>query len=105
MAVGTLKIHLQPGASRNEVLGFSEDVLRIRVTAPPEGGKANDAMIALVAGSLGVPKSRIELFKGRTSRNKWIAIEGMTHDELCQRLGVAKPGNRGPGEAGARVEL
>lgn len=105
MSVCTLKIHVQPRASKNEVLGLSEDVLRIRVTAPPEAGRANEAMITLIAESLGVPKSRIKLFKGRASRNKSIVIEGLTQDGLCQRLGVAKPGNGVPREARIKNEL
>ena len=105
MAVCTLKIHLQPRASRNEVLGFNEDVLRIRVTAPPEGGKANEAMLTLIAERLGVAKSRIELLKGRASRKKLIAIERVTHHDLCQRLGVAEPENHVLREDGAKNEL
>ncbi len=105
MSVCTLKIHVQPRASKNEVLGLSEDVLRIRVTAPPKAGRANEAMITLIAESLGVPKSRIKLFKGRASRNKSIVIEGLTQDGLCQRLGVAKPGNGVPREARIKNEL
>jgi uncharacterized protein (TIGR00251 family) len=82
-----VRVRLQPKASRSEVLGFYGDVLRVRVTAPPERGKANQALIDLLASALGLPKSRIRVLRGHTSRDKLIAVESVSQDDLRRRLG------------------
>ncbi len=72
-----LRVKVQPGARRNEVLGFQGEVLRLRVTAPPERGRANEAVIEMLAEVLGLPKSRLAVVTGAASRNKVIAVEGL----------------------------
>lgn len=63
-----------------------DGVLRVRVTAPPADGAANEAVIKLLAKHLKVPPSALELVRGSTSRNKVIEIAELTDNELKQRL-------------------
>ena len=58
----TLTLHIQPGAKRSEVAGLHGDALKIRLAAPPVDGKANAALLAFVAATLGLPRSAVELF-------------------------------------------
>ena len=76
----------QPGARREGVLGMRGEALRIAVTAPPEKGKANEAIRAVLAEALGCRLSQVALISGATSRQKRFRIEGFSHDELRQRL-------------------
>lgn len=77
---------MHPNAARNELAGFSEGVLRVRVAAPPVKGKANKELIAFLAQKLGLNKGDLTILKGHTSRNKVISIVGLTREELNQRL-------------------
>ena len=83
-----LKVRVQPRASRSQVLGYDGQTVRVRVTAPPEDGKANDAVVALLAEALGVPRSRVRILRGHAARNKLVSVEGLTPDEAAQRLGM-----------------
>jgi uncharacterized protein (TIGR00251 family) len=65
-----LDVKATPKASRDEIKGWRDDALLVRVTVAPENGKANDAIIALLAKSARVPKSAFELVSGETNRNK-----------------------------------
>ena len=66
----TIKVRVQPKSSRNQVDGFQDGALRVRVTAAPTEGQANAAVIALLAKTLGVSKSRLEIIRGYSSRDK-----------------------------------
>jgi uncharacterized protein (TIGR00251 family) len=83
-----LNLKVTPGASRSEIAGFSNGVLQVRVAAPPVEGKANRELMAFLSRALGVGKSSISIVKGHTSRNKVIAIEGLSHEEIIRRLMV-----------------
>ena len=72
-----LDIRVQSRASRNAVEVDGERIT-VRVTAAPEGGKANDAVVALLAKRLRVPKRSIRIVRGQRSRNKRISIEGIS---------------------------
>ncbi len=76
----------QPGARRSAILGERAGSLRVAVTAPPEKGKANAAIAALLAEGLGLRSSRIAFISGETSRLKRFLIEGLTTDELRRKL-------------------
>ena len=87
MATGArIKIRVQPRASRNTISGVRAGILRVRVTAPPVDGLANAAAIVLLAEALDMPKSAIRLVKGTSSREKTLAVESMSQEEVNQRL-------------------
>ena len=82
----TIKVKVQPKSSGDRVVGFRDDVLRVRVTAPPERGKANQALVNLLSATLKVPKSTVRIIKGHTSRDKWIVVDDLSLDDLHRRL-------------------
>jgi uncharacterized protein len=81
-----LRVHVQPRASRSEVVGLHGDALKIRLAAPPVDGAANEELIAFLAKQLKVPKSRIELVAGAASRAKTVAIAGISAEDAARRL-------------------
>jgi len=82
-----LRVRLTPRAGRSQIDGWDGDLLRVRVAAPPVEGKANDALLRLLAEALGVPPSRLRLVRGRTSREKVVAVEGVSGEDVRARLG------------------
>ena len=80
----TLRVRVQPKASRNQIDGYQADTLRLRVTAPPEDGKANAAVVALLADTLGIAKSKIQIARGHSSRDKVIEVK----DEIAEQMEV-----------------
>jgi uncharacterized protein (TIGR00251 family) len=86
-----LPVHAQPGARRNAILGERAGALRVAVTAPPEKGKANAAIGALLAESLGCRASQVALISGETSRQKRFLVMGLTAEELHGRIAAALP--------------
>ena len=81
-----LRLRVSPGASRSEVVGRHGDAWKVRVAAPAESGKANDAVVALLAGALDVPRARIEIVSGHGSRDKTVAVAGLTENDVDERL-------------------
>jgi uncharacterized protein (TIGR00251 family) len=73
-----LHVRVQPKARANTVKGWRGEALGVSVTAAPEGGKANRAVIALLAGALAVPASSITLVRGAASRDKWFRLPAGT---------------------------
>jgi uncharacterized protein (TIGR00251 family) len=71
-----VQVRVQPRASKNEIQGVEHGQLRVRTTAAPTDGKANKAVIRLLANYLGVPQSRITLTRGLTHRNKQVSVAG-----------------------------
>jgi len=71
-----VEIRLQPRGARDAVVGERDGAVLIRISAPPVDGKANAALIAFVAKTIGVPKIAITIIRGETSRNKVIRVEG-----------------------------
>ncbi|OGQ49140.1 MAG: YggU family protein [Deltaproteobacteria bacterium RIFCSPLOWO2_02_FULL_47_10] len=69
-----IKIYIQPGASKNEIVGKHGDAIKIRLTAPPIEGRANEALVDFLAKEYKVPKSKIEIIKGHFSRQKLVKI-------------------------------
>ena len=82
----TIRVRVQPKASSNQILGFREDVLRLRVTAPPEDGKANAAVVRLLAQTLGISRSDLEVVRGHSSRDKFIRVTSLSAPEVRRRL-------------------
>jgi len=81
-----LEIQVQPRSSRNQIVGEQEGRLKIKLTAPPVEGEANQALINFLAGILDLPKRNISLLRGESSRHKLIAIIGLSSDELIEKL-------------------
>jgi uncharacterized protein (TIGR00251 family) len=80
----TLTLHIQPGAKKTEFAGLHGDALKIRLAAPPVDGKANETLIGFVAGSLGLPKSAVNLKNGLTSRRKVLEVVGTTAEAVVR---------------------
>ena len=89
-----LNIRLQPGSSKNTITGHTDGVLHIKITTRPEKGKANESLIKYLSNLLGIPKSRIEIQKGTTSRNKILLIDGLSTEEISSILCSQIKGNR-----------
>ena len=81
-----LRLRVSPGASRSEVVGRHGDGWKVRVAAPPENGKANDAVVELLASALGVSRTSIEIVGGRGSRDKTVVVDGLSADAVEERL-------------------
>jgi uncharacterized protein (TIGR00251 family) len=81
-----LAIRLQPRARRDEVVGERAGAVVIRLTAPPVDGKANAALCAFVARAAGVPRSRVSVVRGQTSRDKVVRVEGVEESFLRAAL-------------------
>jgi uncharacterized protein (TIGR00251 family) len=83
-----LTIKLQPKASSNEICGAQGNELRVKVTAPPVDGAANEALIRLLADELDCPRHQIQLLRGQTSRHKTIKVQGIKEDEVLRKLNL-----------------
>lgn len=81
-----LRLRVYPNAGRSEVTGFIDGVLHIRVAAPPVKGKANKELTAFLSQALGVSQSSLNIVKGHTSRNKVIAVNGLSLEDIINRL-------------------
>jgi uncharacterized protein (TIGR00251 family) len=80
------RIRVVPRASRSEVAGIQGDALKLRITAPPVEGKANEACIALLAGLLGVKRTQVAIISGHAFRTKTVAVEGVKAKEISARI-------------------
>lgn len=70
-----LKIKVLPRSSRNEIVGkMADGSIKVKLTAPPVDGKANDALVELLSEEYKIPKSRVRITKGLTSKNKTVEI-------------------------------
>jgi uncharacterized protein (TIGR00251 family) len=70
-----IRVYATPRASKSEVTGWRGDELTLRVTAPPDGGRANDAICQLFSRIVGVPKSAVRIVRGETARHKSVEID------------------------------
>ena len=82
-----LTVRVQPRASRSELAGVHGDALKIRLTAPPVDGAANDALIKFLADTFGVPRRDITILSGAASRTKVVHMHGVTEDSVRRVLG------------------
>lgn len=78
----TIQVKVLPKTGRDDICGFASGTLKIRVSAPPIEGRANEKLIELMSGTIGVPRSDITIIKGRTSRQKTIRIEGISQSKF-----------------------
>jgi len=81
-----LSVHVVPGAARNEIIGVEGGTLKVRVAAPPVKGKANQALVKLLAKTLGLRKSQVEIVSGHRARRKMVKVEGMEKIALLDLL-------------------
>ncbi len=81
-----IAVKVVPGASRDKVAGVLGDSLKVATSAPPEKGKANAAVAAILAKTLGVDRRGVELASGPASPHKEFRVAGLSADELRQRL-------------------
>ncbi len=81
-----IPVRAQPGAKKDAVLGVRNGALRVAVTAAPERGKANEAIVEVLAKALKCKRSQITLLSGETSREKKFLIEGLTPEALRGRF-------------------
>jgi uncharacterized protein (TIGR00251 family) len=93
MAPVLVQIRVIPRARRTEISGRRGDAILVRLAAPPVDGAANDALIAFLADRLGVPQRQIAIARGGASRDKTVAVEGLSAGEVARRLGIG-PGIR-----------
>jgi len=84
-----LRVRVSPGARRGGVAGRVGEVWKLRVTAPAEGGRANEAVVRLLAEALDVPRRRVSLVSGHTARDKVVELDGVEAAEVERRLAGA----------------
>lgn len=77
-----IEVVVRPRGGRDRLVGMVGDALRVAVSAPPVDGKANDAVIALLAKQLGVPRSSVSIASGKTGRRKLVCFEGLSSAQL-----------------------
>jgi uncharacterized protein (TIGR00251 family) len=93
-----LNVHVQPGAGRSAVVGRHGTALKVRVAAPPQGGRANDACLELLADTFGVQPDHVGLAGGASSRAKRFELRDVALDGFRRRLEtVVHAGQAGPG--------
>jgi|SRR5436190_18556027 len=78
-----IAVRAQPGARKAGVLGVQARALKLAVTAPPEDGRANAALVELLRDLLGLKRSQVELHSGATGRNKKLLVRGVSRAELA----------------------
>lgn len=81
-----LAVKVVPRAARNELAGFQEGVLRIRLTAPPVEGAANQALVRFLADLLGVSRQEVEIVAGQAGRQKLVKVHGLSPEQVIDRL-------------------
>jgi uncharacterized protein (TIGR00251 family) len=81
-----LRLRVSPGARRTELVGRHGDAWKVRVSAPAEDGRANAAVLKLLAERVGVPRRAISLVSGHSAREKVVQVDGLDRDESERRL-------------------
>ncbi len=88
----SLRLRVVPGATHPGIVGRHGDAWKVRVAAAPEAGKANDAVLELLARTLDVPRRDLELTAGRASRDKVVALQGLSTEAVDRKLEAAAGG-------------
>ena len=87
-AGAVFRIRVVPRASRSGIAGIQNDALKLRITAPPVEGKANEECIRLLAETLGVKKGQVTIIAGHASRTKTVAVDGVKAKEIAAIIAV-----------------
>jgi uncharacterized protein (TIGR00251 family) len=93
-----LSLRVSPGAARAGVVGRHGDGWKVRVAAPPEHGKANDAVVRLLADALELPRRDVEIVSGHGGKDKIVELVGLAPAEIEERLASACSGSHGSGK-------
>ena len=83
-----LNIHLTPNSSKNEIAGYTEDYLKIKVSAPPNDNKANKKLIEFLSDTFDIAKSYITFVSGEKSRIKKFLIKNINYDDVLKKIFV-----------------
>ncbi len=87
-----LQVRVHPGARRDRIAGrLADGTLKLDVVAPPEGGRANDAVVRLLAETLDVARARVRIARGPASRDKQVEIDGMDETDVTRAIEAALP--------------
>jgi uncharacterized protein len=89
-----LRLRVSPGAGKSGIVGRHGDGWKVRVTAPPEDGRANDAVLRLLADALSVPRASLTLVSGHSGRDKIVALDGVGPAQIERRLAAATASER-----------
>ncbi len=81
-----LNIKLTPNSSKNEIVGYNDDYLKIRISAPPNENKANKKLVEFISDWLKVPKSNISIISGDKSRIKKLLLKNIQEIDLTQKI-------------------
>jgi uncharacterized protein len=81
-----LRVQIQPNASKNEIISYVDEILKLRIAAPAIDGKANRKLIEYLSEVFNIPKSNITIKSGLSSKYKIITITGLSHPELHRLL-------------------
>lgn len=84
-----LRLRVAPGTAKTAVVGRHGEGWKLRVAAPPERGKANDAVVSFLADTLSVPRASVSIVSGASSRDKIVELAGIGQDEIERRLATA----------------
>ena len=91
-----LKLHVTPSAREEGIVGWRGQALRLKVRARPEKGRANEAVIRLLASHLGLPRASLSIVRGATSRDKLVKVDGLSEEQLRTLLGPSAPQRPSP---------
>jgi uncharacterized protein len=86
MPSARVRLRVSPGARRDELVGRHGEGWKVRVSAPPEDGRANDAVLDLLARELSLPRRSLSIVSGQTAREKVVLVEGIDRTESERRL-------------------
>jgi uncharacterized protein len=93
--VGTsVRVRVQPGASRDEIVGWEGDLLKVRLRARAVEGRANRSLLDYLAGRLGLRPYQVQLLRGERSREKVIEVDLSSREEVASRLESLRAGDR-----------
>lgn len=79
-------VRVQPRASSNEIAGLHGDAVKVRLTAPPVEGAANESLVELLAATFDIPKRAITIVAGTSSRSKIVELAGITEERVRSRM-------------------
>lgn len=85
-----VSVQVQPRAGRTELAGILGEAVKIRLTAPPVDGAANDALLRFLSESLGVPRAAVAIVRGHSARRKTVEVSGIGVQEARRRLHIAE---------------